>query len=673
MRQQIPSFDIINDLLAENWELRWRVFEIFHQTQLMLRDYAHSSPKHREGQALCKDMAGRLNGACDVNLHLVLTAAWFLGGSHFLLRALEELGVDDPETANPETKRLKKPLINNRPGASFFDYFHSLLSRNIAVDAATATAVILFPPHLSLTLLCAISEREPRLVGLAQLKTRYSQTYFNDLLLDNNLQLLKEKPELIDFIGPPLSAEKETMVTEFVAGLFTNNSLAVDYAIRAVARLKLKAFRPHLHRLLDETSLAAGALARLGDEEGCKRLLKDGKSWRRKKRRTVLSELAVCQSPEVLELLQNRARQGNLDERREALRALSEMRSPQALQVILKLLNKTSKKEELNLLLQALAGTPWPGENQEAAEQLAKWSENIELYPWLLKALAALGYSEGWADILEKIKSPVLKPHYREIALFMCRFADRPEIRQNLLALINDIDWSFSYRLLNLISPWLKSTDVPLLLALLKDREERRALTIKERLTKGQDIERMTDALAEFFQQHPEIANLAIEKLLTNVIIGTLPSGEKLFATIKKQPTEFIELVLGPGNDHGAGADLDFPLLLARHLLSKIEVDGSDCFAIVVHRTRRYSGFFRQKISSVINHLLDKKNELDNFQSLPTLNKILDFIRGRPHYDELRQKILSRITHIMRNTRELKVYSEASHTREIKVFKVKKL
>ena len=673
MRQLIPSSNIINDLLAENWKLRWRVLEIFHQTQLELRDFARASGEHKQARALCREMAGRLNGASDINLHLVLTAAWFLGGSHFLLLALEVIGVDDPETADLETQRLKKPLINNHPEASFFDYFHSLLRRNKAVDAATATAVRIFPPNLSLPLICTIPEREPRLSGFTLLKTRYPRTFFNDLLFDDDLSLLKEKPELLDFIGPSLSPEKENIVAELTLNLLTNNTFATEYAIRAAGRLKLENCRPQLHKLLDDAPLAAGALARLGDEKGCKKLLKTGKSWRRKKRTSALSELAGCQSPEALELLQNRARQGNLNERREALEALGEMRSPQALKAFQKLLSKTNKKEEIKLLLQALTGPPWPGENREVANHLAQWSEKVELYPELLNALATLDHGDKWTYILDKIKLPVLKPHYREIALFMCRFANRPKIRQNLLALTNDIDWSFSYRLLNLLSPWLKSDDVPLLLGLLKDREERRALTIKERLTKGQDLERMNDAMAEFFEQHPEIANLTIETLLTNVSTGTLPSYEELFTAIRNQPKELVELVLGPNNNPDTAADRDFPLLLVMRLLSEIEVDGSDCFAIVVHRTRRYSGFFRQGINSALNHLLDKKNELDSFQSLPILYKIIDFIRGRPHYEELRQKILVRIAQITRNCTELKVYNEASQTRELKIFKVKKL
>ncbi len=679
MRQLIPSSNIINDLLAENWELRWKVLEKFYQTQLLLRDFARSSGEHKQARALCREMAGRLNGPSDINLHLVLTAAWFLGSSHFFLLALEVIGVDDPETGDPETKRLKKPLINNHPEASFFDYFHSLLSRSKAVDAATATAVKIFPPKLSLNLLCAIPEREPRVTGLALLKASQATIFFNDILLENDLLLLKEKPELLDFIGPSLNPETKVIVANLVTTLLESNNPDVEYAIRAVGRLQLASCRPQLRKLLDDEPLAAGALARLGDEEGCQKLLKTGKSWRRKKRTAVLSELAGCQSPAALELLQNRALQGNLEERREALGALGEIRSREALQIISELLKKTTKKDELNLLLQTLSGSRWPEESrnpsQNAANQLAQWSDNIELYPALIQALTSLDYGDNWHDILGKITSPVIKPHHREIALFMSRFADRPQIRQKLLDLSKDIDWSFSYRLINLLLPELKSTDIPLLLNLLNDREEGRALTIKERLTKGQDLERMNDALAEFFEQHPEIANLTIKKLLTSITIGTQPSSDKLFANLKLQPAELTKLILGSDldNNNTAIAERDLPILIATHLLSEIEVDGSDCFAIVVHRTRRYSGFFRQSIEAALNHLLDKENELSTFQSLPILNKIIDFIRGRPHYDGLRHKVLARINQITRNSKELKVYSEASQTRELKVFKVKKL
>lgn len=675
MRQLIPSSSIINDLLAENWKLRWQVLEIFYQTQLLLRDFARSSPEYKQAQSLCKEMAGRLNGASDVNLHLVLTAAWFLGGSHFLLLALEKIGVDDPETGDLETRSLKKPLINNHPEISFFDYFDSLLRRNKAVDAAAATAVRIFPAEQCLTLLRAVPEREARLSGLSLLKSRYPKLFFNDFLLVDDLLLIKEKPELLDFVGPSLSPKQEKAISELVANLLTNNNFATEYAIKAVGRLKLERCRPQLRKMLDNNPFAASALARLGDEEGCRRIIKFGKSWRRKKRATALAELVGCKSPEALELLQNRAQQGNLEERREALKALGEIRSPETLQIISNILNKTKKKDELNLLLQTLSGVRWPGESQNVANQLVRWSDQIDLYPNLLNALATLDYGDQWNAILEKIKSPIIQPHYREIALFMGRFAERPKIRRTLLTLTDDIDWPFSYRLINILAPHLKSTDIPFLLNLLANREEGRALTIKERLTKGQDLERMADALAEFFEQHPEIANLTLEKLLTAVIIGSQPPSETLFTALKGQPAELIRLLLGSDLDNinTALAERDLPILMVAHLLSEIEVDGSDCFAIVVHRTRRYSGFFRQSITAAITLILDRKNEINDSAHLPILNKIIDFIRGKPHYDELRQKTLRRITHIIRNSRELKVYNEASQTRELKIFKVKKL
>ncbi|MBN2808828.1 MAG: hypothetical protein JXR80_04975 [Deltaproteobacteria bacterium] len=675
MRQSVPTSDIINDLLAENWQLRWQVLTIFYQTQIMLRDFARSSREYKQASALCSEMAGRLNGPSDVNLNLVLTAAWFLGGSSFLLLALEKIGVTDPETGDQETILLKKPLISNNSKISFFDYFHSLLRRNKAVDATTATAGRIFPPEICLTLLCAIAEAEPRRRGLALLRNHYPKVFFNELLLGDKLSLLQEKPELLDFIAPPLSSAAEIIITEMVSELLHADNPARDVAVAAAGRLKLEKCRPQLRKLLDISPFAAGALARLGDEEGCRKLLKAGKSWRRKIRTAVLADLAGCNDPAALDLLENRARQGSLDEKKEALAALGERRSPEALRTICALLKQTSRTDELNLLLQTLSGTPWPGESRAAANQLARLAENLELYPKLLQALAALEYGEEWGDILDKIKSPVLKPHYREIALFMTRFAEQPKIRQRLIALTRDIDWSFSYRLLNLLTPELKRTDIPQLLTLLDDREEGRALTIKERLTKGQDLERLPEALAEFFGIHPEIANLTIDRLLTAVICGNQPTSEELFAILARQPSGLSELLLGypPGSDYKADAEQYFPLLMATHWLAQIEVDGSDCFAIVIHRTRRYSGFFRQSIIAALNLLLDRKNELDNFDCLPVLNRIIDFIRGRPHYEALREKLLLRITRITRNCRELKVYNEASQTRELRIFKVKKL
>ncbi|MCK5681949.1 HEAT repeat domain-containing protein [bacterium] len=673
MRELVPSPDIIDDLLAENWELRWRVLNLLQQTQVILQNYARSSREYKQAQTLCLKMAGRLNGASDINLHLILAAAWFLGGSHFLLLALEKIGVDDPEGNHSEINKLKKPLSGNHPEASFFNYFHSLLSRNQAVDAATATAIRIFPPELTLNLLLSIPEPDTRLSALTQFKKQYPDTFFNDLLLKDDFALVKKRPELLDLIGLPIEPDLKTQIDEFVTNLLTTSSPTTEAAARAAGRLQLSGCKANLISLIDEIPAAAGALARLQDTNGYQKLLQAGKSWRRKKRAAALEDLAWCQTAEAIELLQKRALQGNLEERQKALAALGHMRTPEALQALYRIMAKTDKEKELHSVFHALAGPKWPGENRTIADSLSQWSEKIELYPQILQALAALGDSDKWVEILKKTSSPVLKPHYRELALFMCRHADRYEIRHHILTLINDIDWSFSYRLLNLISPQLKSSDIGTLLDLLKDRDEKRKLTIKERLTKGQDLEKMSAALAEFFQQHPEISNLTIKKMVTHAIMATAPSQTELFTSLQQQPTELVKLMLSPGNSQSTSDPRDFPLLLTMHLLSEIEVDGSDCFALVVHRTRRYSGFFREAITAIFDRLLETEGELDQTENLPILNQIIYSIRGQSHFSSLRDKVLKRISQITRNSRELLVFNEASQTRELRILKVRKL
>jgi hypothetical protein len=663
-------------LLAENWELRWQVFKILQQTQLLLQDFARSSREHRQAQALCREMAGRLNGPSDVNLHLVLAAAWFLGGSHFLLLALEKIGVDDPETNNSEIQRVKKPLFGNYSETSFYDYFYSLLSRNQAVDASIATAIRIFPPEMTFNLFLSIPEPETQLFALAQFKNQFPEIFFNDLLLKDDFSLVKEKPQLLDFIGPPLAPEVKTEIDDFTGKLLTTNSNIAEVAVRAAGRLQLSGCKPQLNQLLDELPAAAGALARLQDASGCRKLFQDGKSWRRKKREAALEELAWCPTPETVALLQKRAQQGNLEERQKALRALSRIRTPKTLQALYSLLKKSTKDRELNLIFKALAGPEWPGEKRMTADLLSQWSERIELYPQILQALAALGYSNKWATILKAAKSPVLEPHYREIALFMCRYADRYDIHRQLITLISDIDWGFSFRLLNLLAKQFRSSDIGFLLNLLKERDEKRELTIKERLTKGPDLATADAAVAEFFQLHPEIVNLTIEKLVTRVITANLPSYTELLTELQQQPAELVELIVNPNaasNENSGSDPRDFPLLLALNLLAEIEVDGSDCFALVIHRTRRYSGFFRQATITIINRLLETEGELDNADSLPLLNQIIDTIRGQPHFSALRDRVLERIRHITRNSHELMVFNEASQTRELRIYKMRKI
>ena len=82
MKKDIPTSKIINDLLTENWQLRWQALEKCSQLQLSVRDYARTSEKYQAVQRLAKQLARTLNGPNDHNLQLVMTAAYFHGGNN---------------------------------------------------------------------------------------------------------------------------------------------------------------------------------------------------------------------------------------------------------------------------------------------------------------------------------------------------------------------------------------------------------------------------------------------------------------------------------------------------------------------------------------------------------------------------------------------------------------
>ncbi|RLB58703.1 MAG: hypothetical protein DRG80_06975, partial [Deltaproteobacteria bacterium] len=56
----IPTLEIIDDLLIDNWELRWQVLDIFYQTRAKVRNFAKSSPYHRAIAKLCNQTINNL-------------------------------------------------------------------------------------------------------------------------------------------------------------------------------------------------------------------------------------------------------------------------------------------------------------------------------------------------------------------------------------------------------------------------------------------------------------------------------------------------------------------------------------------------------------------------------------------------------------------------------------
>lgn len=676
MKQNLPNPEIINDLLTENWQLRWQVIEIFHRVRMQIRNHAQISYEQKEVLRLGKKLAACLNGPNDRNLHLIMTAAYFLGGNHFLFLIFQHLGIDDSDDFYPALSNLKKALNNEERNLTFFDYFHSLLSSSEAVERTTAIAatiaIKLFSPQKTMCLLTAIPNQAPRLTALDLFAEAHPNQFFNDYLLNKQLRVLRRQPELLRFIAPPLSPDQSKECSTLVKYLFSNDSDNKTTAIRAIGRLKLYCCRPLLHQLEENDLEVATAYAQLGDECGCYKLLAAGKSWRHKKREAALPALTFCNSPEALTILKNRATKGDRDERRQALIALGRNQHPEALASLMTFFEQESRNSERRLILTLLSQHPNATPDPKTANLLARWHDDKNLYPELLKALAVFGYGDKWEKIITELKTPLLQHHHQKIVLFMSRFADHPPIKKKLLELLSDIDWTFSYRLLILLQPHLNGDDLGVLLILLQECEEIRELTIQERLTKGDDISNFNDALCEFLNSNPIQADETLSCFIIGLMEGSLPTNNELATRFQQQPPELKKLLLGTSELSANLPEADLPLLHIRQFLSEITLDGSNCLTAIINRTRKYGGFFQPVINTTISAIIDRDHDLQNTKALPALQTVINFIRQRPGYDELRQKILHHIAKTTRKAKDLRIYHTANHNRDLRILNIKR-
>ena len=674
MKQNLHNPEIINNLLTENWQLRWQTLEIFHRVRISIRNHAQSSREHQEFLRLGKKLAAHLNEPSDRNLHLIMTAAYFLGGNRFIFLIFPHLGIDDSDDFYPALSKLKKALTNEEPNLSFFDYFHALFSSSKAIERTTAIAAALairvFSPEKTLQLLIDIPHSESRSAAFDLFQETYPEPFFNDYLFADELEILTKQPELLRFIVPPLTADQTQKCAIAANLLLAGSPDNRTIAIRAIGRLKLDQCLPLLHELKKDNLEIATVYAQLSDEYGCRELLTTAKSWHRKKRLAALPSLAFCNSFEALEVLKKRVAKGDLNERHIAFIALGRNKHPESLPFLIATFKQKHQNEEYRLLLSLMARHPNSTSNPETANLLACWHDNSDLYPELLEALATFGYGDKWEKIVNTFSPPLLLPHHQKIALFMTRFADRPAIKKKLLTLLTDIDWAFSYQLLILLQPHLNGKDLKTLLNLLQMREDARELTIQERLTIVNNISRFSDALYEFFNFNPDQADKTLSDFIAELMEGSLPKKAKLTARFRQQPADLKKLILDTGEFSSTLPEPGLPLLHILRLLSEITLDGSNCLASIVNRTRKYGGFFQQTISTSISTIIDHDHDLQNTQALPDLQAIINFMRQRPHYDELRQKILRRITEITRKAKDLQIYLGAPHNRELRIIKI---
>jgi hypothetical protein len=383
--------------------------------------------------------------------------------------------------------------------------------------------------------------------------------------------------------------------------------------------------------------------------------------------------MALIATVEAVTQLNNRARKGDRHERQAALTALAQNNHPQALNTLIQFLQESKSTHDRRLLLTLLVQQPQIQPSPIIANLLSQWHDQKKLYPELLKALSIFGYGDKWETIIENYKSPLLKLQQQKITLCMAHFAERPRIRKILIKFLDDVDWCFSFRLLTRLAPHCTGKEFQTLLLLLEKFEAGRTLTIQERLTKGKDITNFSAAIADFFNQNQATATTIINSFVSDLIGGSLPSIDMLYDNFMKQPDELKQLFLGSSTTIPAKSQFSWPLLHILRLLAKTEFEGCSSLATVVHRTRRYNGYFRTTISATLSEIMDRDPQFSQISSLSALQAAIEFMRQRPHYDDFREKVLQRITEITRKARELKIHSEATQTRSLRVISCNKI
>jgi len=676
MKRDLLYPEIISDLLAENWKLRWQVFAIFSQVQLSLRNHARTSQESQAVRSLGQQLARTLNGANDHNLHLIMTAAFFLGGNAFIFQIFHHLGLDDSDEFYPELSKIKQKLGNESGKLSFFDYFMILLRAQPAVESTTAVAatlaINLFSAEKALLLILAIPYPQQRSLQLKLLRQAQPQHNFNEFIFTDNFTRLEKYPELIHLIMPPLNCDQTSICDTIISTKLSRANRLTPAITETIGRLELQEQLPRLTEFADKNLALTITKARLGDQVSQSQLLSTGSSWRRKKRLAALSGLSFIKNAAAVDKLQQRAVQGDRYERRIALTALAENLQPQALEFLVHTLKDSQTNSERSFLLNLLKHHPQVQPNAAIADLLAEWHDQEDLYPEIFEALAAFGCSDQWTEILNRCKPP-LQRQQRTVALFMTGFAERPAVYKVLLSFLDDCDWDFSFQLLSALKDFFTGHEFRLLLNLLEKIEKSRKLTIREKLTLDTDKPAFDTALTDFLNTNPEIATAIIKNFTSELMEGSLPSSKKLRAGFTEKSEAFKKLCLGTHTAADAPTRASQPLLHMLRQLHKTQLAAGTALEAVINRTRQYNGYLRHLISDILISIIDNDIKFQNSNAINELKPALDFIRQRPGYNELRSRLLLQIATLSRKAKDLRIDSGKTHNRSLRVLSVKYL
>ena len=671
----IPTPEIIDDLLIDNWELRWQVLDIFYQTRAKVRNFAKSSPHHRAIAKLCNQTINTLQSENDLNLHLIILAVYLLGGMENIFQLLDKLDIANiPKDTTPLLSLQKKILRGNRTH-TFSDYFLFLFEEGLYWDSTVVLSLKLFEAEELLELFCSIDSRENQTLAFKQLQQEFPQAEFNRALTADDLQLIKKNPQLLVFLQLPLEPAVLKQVESMALANLKNHEY-LETALEACAKLNLSAAIPQIAALLTDQNLhlsATAALGKLGSAIALPPLLSAGRSFFGGRKIETAKLLGNYQDQQAIDCLKKLSASHNKRIREVALHSLAFTGQIQALTILIDYLSKAPAKEK-KTLLGTIAKKHWPDVPEKLVEKVMPLAGDSSLVPEIFATITAIGHGHLLLPQFKKLTVPLKTEHHKAFCLFLARYADIPAIKNALLPHLQHPDWGFSYQLLHGLREHFSIRDFSTLFNLLQLRESYKPLTIKERLELGKGDDDFIPAMCNYLNLHPQFAQQLLFSLNNHLLTGKPPIKRKELEEIFSGHAAGLKQLImeSPFEHQDVSPEEVYVLLLFCTYLGKITVDGVSCFAIIVNKTRKYSGFFSETIWSIILKVLLSERSNTDTALLPYLDQLLEILRGRKEVDELRAIVLTIKKRIFSSSRDLTVFVESNRYRDLQIFKVRK-
>ena len=673
-----PAPEIIDDLLIDNWELRWQVLDIFHQTKLQLKKHPSSSAKTKLNH-LMNLLINTLQGENDKNLNLIALALFFLDGRAGIFKLLNKLGMVGDESELKELSDLQKRIIIGDRQHTFFHYFQYIFQHNF-FDSAITLCRRWFSGQELFQLFLAVHDPGKQAQAFLALQQQFPQIDFNELVTADNCRLLKDNPRLVIFLKKPLSQEIQSLVEKIVFELLPQRE-QLELAMVACRNLKIEAAEPFLIKLLADKDFfpaACMALGAIGSQAGLSKVLKASRSLLRSSRKIeAITLLGYYQLPETLKTLKKLVKSRKQKVRESAYISLSRLGSQEALEILIECAIVVVAGKEKKQLLQIISNSYWkPQCSVQSAGKLIDLAGDVSLAPEIFQALENLGRLELLVPTMVNFAPPLKNEYQKTMCLFLARQADNPEIKKLILPHLAHPDWGFSYCLLNLLRDHFTIEDFPVLFNLLQLRESYKPLTIKERLELGKGEDEFVPSMCIFFNQHQDVVEQLLFNLINDIVNGKLPAKinelEKIFADHGERLKQLIYSFYTSGSAEPEVDNEVYFLLLFCRYLDQITIDGASSFAVIVNSTRKYSGFFSQSIWFIVRAVLQAERKTTDTAHLPYLDQLLKILHGRQGVDDLRQLALTIKKRIFSLSRDLYVFTESSQYRDILVIKVKK-